>query len=89
MEVVLLWLDDLDDLVFAAVAFWARLRRLCLQIGLFAAVTLAGCELWAMAAEWSLALAGIAACSVAVWMAGALLVLLARRIDLASALARA
>jgi hypothetical protein len=89
MEVVLLWLDDLDDLVFVAVAFWARLRRFCLQIGLIAAFTFAGCELWATSAEWSLALAGIAASSVVVWTAGALLVLLARRLDPPPALARA
>lgn len=89
MEVVLLWLDDLDDLVFVAAAFWTRLRRFCLQIGLFAAFMLAGSELSMMAADWSLAFAGIAGSSVVVWTAGALLVLLAHRLDLKPALARA
>ena len=98
MEIVLLWLDDLDDLVFVAAAFWTRLRRFCLQIGLFAALLLAGSELSTemstaqsiaqstLAADWSLAFAGIAGASVVVWTAGALLVLLAGRMDLNRAL---
>ena len=36
MEVVLLWLDDLDDLLFSAALGWERLRRVVLQIGLAA-----------------------------------------------------
>jgi hypothetical protein len=88
MEAVLLWLDDLDDLVFVVVVLWTRLRRLCLQIGLLAAFLLAGCELSLTAADWSPALAGIAGSSVAVWLAGALLFLLSRRLDLSPSLAR-
>ncbi len=88
MEAVLLWLDDLDDLVFVVVALWTRLRRFCLQIGLLAAFLLAGCELSLTAADWSPALAGIAGSSVAVWLAGALLFLLSRRLDLSPSLAR-
>jgi len=88
MEVVLLWLDDLDDVVFVLVSLWARLRRFCLQVGLYAALLLAACELSRMADEWSPALAGIAGSSVAVWMTGALLMLVAR-LDLKGSLARA
>jgi hypothetical protein len=89
MEVVLLWLDDLDDLVFVLVSLWARLRRFCLQVGLSAAFLLAASELSVTADVWSPALAGVAGSSVAVWAAGALLFLVARRLDLKPALARA
>ena len=89
MEIVLLWLDDLDDLAFVFVAIWARLRRFCLQVGLLAAFLLAGCELSMPAAVWSPALAGIASSSVAVWTAGAVLFLLVRRADPKPTLARA
>jgi hypothetical protein len=89
MEVVLLWLDDLDDLMFVLVAIWASLRRFCLQVGLFAAFLLACCELSMTAATWSPALAGIAGSSVAMWAAGALLFLIARRVDPKRVLARA
>lgn len=40
MEVVLQWLDELDDLVFAGFSIWGRLRRLCLAIALGAALAL-------------------------------------------------
>jgi hypothetical protein len=89
MEVVLLWLDDLDDLVFVLVSLWLRFRRYCLQVGLSAAFLLAGCELSMTAAAWSPPLAGIAGSSVVLWAAGALLFLLARRLDPKPALARA
>ena len=49
MEVVLLWLDDLDDALFSAALAWERLRRVVLQIGLAAAFALAGSELSAIA----------------------------------------
>jgi hypothetical protein len=89
MDVVLLWLDDLDDAVFVLISHWERLRRLCLQIGLFAAFTLAGCELSLTAAEWSLALASVAGSSVLIWSVGALLMAFAHRSGLTPALARA
>lgn len=40
MEVVLQWLDELDDLVFAGLTLWQRLRRLCLGIAVTAAAGL-------------------------------------------------
>jgi hypothetical protein len=89
MEVVLLWLDDLDDLVFVLVSVWARLRRFCLQVGLSAACLLAACELSVTADVWAPAFAGVAGSSVVVWTAGALLFLLARGADVKPALARA
>lgn len=40
MEVVLQWIDEIDDLVFAGFSLWQRLRRLCLAIALTAALGL-------------------------------------------------
>jgi hypothetical protein len=80
MEVVLLWLDELDDFVFAGALVWERLRRWCLQVGLLAAVMLAASELTRTAALWAPALAGVAASSVALWLLGAMLVL-AKRLE--------
>ena len=78
MEIVLLWLDDLDDLVFSSALAWDALRRLCLQVGLAASLTLAACELSAAALEWARPLASIAASSVSLWFLGALCVVLNR-----------
>ena len=89
MEIILLWLDELDDLVFVITAFWERTRALCLQVGLLASVALAGCELTIEAARWSPALASVACSSVVVWSAGAMLTALVRRVRLKPALARA
>ncbi len=74
MEVVLLWLDDLDDAFFFAALLWERLRRIVLQIGLAASLALAGSELAMVATtEWAAVLSGIAAASVAAWFLGAAL----------------
>jgi len=40
MEIVLQWLDELDDLVFAGVALWQRLRLASLGTALAAAISL-------------------------------------------------
>jgi hypothetical protein len=71
MEVVLLWLDDLDDILFSAALLWERLRRGVLQIGLAAAFALAGSELSATATHWWPAFSGVAAASVGAWVLGA------------------
>jgi hypothetical protein len=78
MEIVLLWLDDLDDLVFSGALAWERLRRVCLQFGLTASLGLAACQLFANAAAWTPPLAGVAVSSVSVWAAGALYVFVRR-----------
>jgi hypothetical protein len=78
MEIVLLWLDDLDDLVICGAHLWEGLRQLLLQIGLAAALLLVLCELSVTALAWSLALAGVAASSVSAWLFGALWMLLQR-----------
>ena len=37
MEIVLLWLDELDDLVISGLSLWQGLRRFCLAFGFVAA----------------------------------------------------
>jgi hypothetical protein len=73
MEVVLLWLDDLDDWLFSVALVWERLRRAILKVGLASAFALAGAELSAVATDWSPALAYVSAASVGAWLAGAAL----------------
>jgi hypothetical protein len=71
MEIVLLWLDDLDDLLFSLALVWERLRRLLLQIGLAAALGLAAVETAAVATPWSPLFSLVAAATVTAWLAGA------------------
>jgi hypothetical protein len=71
MEVVLLWLDDLDDLVFSVALAFERLRSAFLKVGLLAAYGVAGAELSAVVAQWAPALAVVAAASVGAWLIGA------------------
>ena len=73
MEVVLLWLDDLDDLVFTLALKWEHLRRSTLGVGFVAALAVATCELSLVATELTPALSVVAAGSVAAWFVGAAL----------------
>ena len=70
MEVVLLWLDDLDDALFSVALAWERLRRGMLKIGLASAISMAVFELSAIATTWTPALSGVAAASVVAWFVG-------------------
>lgn len=70
MEIVLLWLDDLDDLVFSAAHVWEALRRFVLGLGLAAAMLLAVCEISLTAVHWVPALNAVAAGSVGAWLCG-------------------
>ena len=72
MEVVLLWLDDLDDAWFSVALAWERLRRAVLQVGLASAVVFAATELLAIASEWTFAFSYVAAASVVAWAVGTL-----------------
>jgi predicted tellurium resistance membrane protein TerC len=78
VEVCLLWLDELDDVVFVIASLCHRLRRVYLVIGLLAALTLVGVELALEAPRWVSALAGIAGASVTLWSFVALAVLAQR-----------
>jgi hypothetical protein len=40
MEIVLLWLDELDDLAYSGLPVWRGLRRLCLILAFVAAACL-------------------------------------------------
>lgn len=40
MEIVLLWLDELDDLAYSGLPVWRGLRRLCLLLAFAAAASL-------------------------------------------------
>jgi CHASE2 domain-containing sensor protein len=71
MEIVLLWLDDLDDLLFSVALRWERARRAFLEVGLLAAVALAASERMHVAADWAPLFANVAAASVAAWALGA------------------
>lgn len=73
MEVVLLWLDDLDDALFSAALLWEQLRRAVLSVGLVAAFALAASELSTTATQWAPAFSYVAAASVLAWLGGAAL----------------
>lgn len=73
MEVVLLWLDDLDDVFFTLALEWERLRRLVLKVGLAASFGVAASDLSALAAEWAPAFFYVAATSVGAWFLAAIL----------------
>ena len=88
MEIFLLWLDELDDVVFVLASLSYRLRQRCLQIGLASALTLVALEVVVVAPRLASALAGVAGASVALWCLVAL-AFVARRLDLRAALARA
>ena len=82
MEVVLQWLDELDDCLFVAALLWERLRRAALKLGLSAAFALAGCELFAAGvrgAGWVPVLAAVALASVGLWLVAAIVDLRNRR----------
>ena len=88
MEIFLLWLDELDDVVFVLASLSYRLRQRCLQIGLASALTLVAPEIVVVAPRLASALAGVAGASVALWCLVAL-AFVARRLDPKPALARA
>ena len=73
MEVVLLWLDDLDDALFCVALAWERLRRLVLQVGLASALLVAATEIAAFATAWTPAFSYVAAASVVAWVVGTIM----------------
>ena len=87
MEVCLLWLDELDDVVFVVASLCHRLRRVYLVVGLLAALTLVGVDRALEAPRWAPALAGVAGASVSLWSAVAL-AFLAQRLGSRAAPAR-
>ena len=88
MEDFLLWLDDLDDVVFVLASVSYRLRQRCLQIGLMSALTLVAVDLVVEAPRWASALASVAGASVVLWSLVAL-AFVAQRLDARAVLGRA
>lgn len=70
MEVIVQWLDDLEDLIFALPLAWERLRVWCLQIGLVAALILGAIQLSRVLIAWAPTFAGTALLSVGIWATG-------------------
>ena len=79
MEIVLQWLDELDDLVFAAFSIWVRLRRICLAVATISAIALHAVPRLGNQPGVEFALAEISLASLAVW---AILATLSARADL-------
>jgi hypothetical protein len=79
MEIVLLWLDDLDDLFFAAIMLWRRIARRMLGVGFAAAVVLAITCIADVYTVWLTELTVIAAGSVVAWSVAALPIRLGAR----------
>jgi len=69
MEILLQWLDDLDDLVFAAVYAVERLRWPCLKVGFTAACGLVVVRFADILVSWVPALVWTALASVTLWLA--------------------
>jgi len=88
VEDFLLWLDDLDDVVFVLASVSYRLRQRCLQIGLMSALTLVAVDLVVEAPRWASALASVAGASVVLWSLVAL-AFVAQRLDARAVLGRA
>ena len=73
MEVVLQWLDDLEDLVFALPLVWERMRFPFLMVGLLAAVSLHAENQWDMGAYWVSGCSVVSICIIVTWLAGLVL----------------
>jgi hypothetical protein len=84
MEVLLLWLDELDDLVFGLALLWERLRRVVLQIGFVAALAV---QFSPPPLAYDGLLAGIALASVLVWLVAVLAFVRRRGADASAAAA--
>lgn len=73
MEIVLQWLDELDDLVFAGFSIWRRLRYACLGVALTAALGLEASSWLGFAGQSMLALLGVTIVALVVWSLAAAL----------------
>jgi len=71
MELLLLWLDDLDDLIFSAAVSWRMACRLAPTAGFPAALLLTPLYGSNLHAHWTIALGSVAAGSVVAWLSAA------------------
>ena len=67
MEIVLLWLDELDDLAYSGLPVWRGLRRLCLMLAFAAAASLHILPLLGFGALRLLAFHDTALVALALW----------------------
>jgi len=70
MEIVLQWIDELDDLICALACISFRARFSCLQLGLLTALTIKFAS--AIADHLALMLGGVALACVVFWSAALL-----------------
>ena len=73
MEVVLQWLDELDDLVFTGFRIWQDIRRICLTIAAAAAIGLHVIPALGVAVDAVLGLRDLALAALITWMVFAVL----------------
>jgi hypothetical protein len=73
MEIVLQWLDELDDLAFAGYAVWQRLRLFSLGVALLAALGLHALPPLGLESGNLLALLDVSLVALAVWLLSAAL----------------
>jgi hypothetical protein len=67
MEIVLQWLDELDDLAFTGLPVWRALRRLCLILAFAAAASLHALPRLGWGVERLLAFHDVALVLLALW----------------------
>jgi hypothetical protein len=76
VEITAQWLDEVEDLVFAVALLWEPLRRILLQVGLVAAITLHFSQSGSHVSGYAPLLAGVALGSVVVWCLALLVLML-------------
>lgn len=81
MEIVLQWLDELDDLVFATLLTWRGVCRFGLALGLPAALVLTPLFRADLGMVAFCALTGVSAGSVLAWGAAALVTVRANHFE--------
>lgn len=67
MEILLLWLDEFDDLIFAGFSLWRRLRRACLGVALMAALALHALPRLGFSSASLWTLLDVALAALAIW----------------------
>ena len=67
MEVILQWLDELDDLFYSGVLLWERLRAGCLWLGLLASLGVHAAARWDLPIGQLVLLLNVSVFSVIAW----------------------
>jgi len=67
MEVILQWLDELDDLIYSGVALWERLRAGCLWLGLLASLGVHAAARWNLPFGQLVLLINVSVFSIVTW----------------------